>query len=204
MAALTDDEVVSLLPIVEGQARKVAVRYEGIDQLDVTQETWAWLLDKGADQARKCLDLGQLGTLRRMLYNAAVRYCEGEKKATLGYDWRDDYTYTRTEVSRLLPLALDPTTIPGLQGGSLHDGPSSRSDPAYGGGLLASVVDVRTAFEKLSGPDQEYVKIVVALDMKWEAVAIHTGVKANSAYAKFMRIVDRMVTKHLGRKTDDE
>jgi hypothetical protein len=95
-------------------------------------------------------------------------------------------------------------TIPGLSGGGLHDGPSAKTDPAYGGGMLASIVDVRVAFAKLSESDQQFVTLVVGFDSQWDTIAVHTGMQGNSAYAKFMRILDRMVTRHLGRKRDDD
>lgn len=194
--------MVTLGEIAQRQARTVAPRY-GMDPQDVEQEVWLYALEAQA-QVRKYLDAGHNGRVAKMFYNAAVKFCEREKRANLGYDWRDDYNYSRPEVARLLPLALDPATIPGMQGGALHDGPSSRSDPAYGGGMLASLVDVRTAFGKLSEPDQEFIKLAVALDSNWNAVGVHLGMQPNSAYAKYMRILDRMVTRHLGRKTDDE
>jgi len=199
--------------LVDKQARSVATRYPHIDHEDVAQEVWCWWYGAGAAGVAKYKELMQdrdekiaaeaKRKLTRAITNAAVNYCERERKANLGYDWRDDYNYSRPEVARLLPLALDPATIPGLSGGGLHDGPSAKADPAYGGGMLASIVDVRTAYGKLSADDQEYVKLCIALDSKWDAVGIHLGIQANSAYAKYMRILDRIVTRHLGRVTDD-
>jgi DNA-directed RNA polymerase specialized sigma24 family protein len=196
MAALTDVD-----RQIQSAARKVAARY-GLDPEDVAQEVYVYALQKPMVQTY--LDEGHTGRLAKLFYNAAVDYCEREKRATLGYDWRDDYTYTRPEVDRLLPLALDPTTIPGLSGGALHDGPSAKSDPAYGGGMLASIVDVRAAFGKLGEPDRGYLVLCCALDKDWERIGSGTGMQANSAYARYMRILDRMVTRHLGRKTDGD
>jgi hypothetical protein len=203
MAEFTDAEFIELSRIAKQQAQLVSVRYNGVDQGDTEQEIWVWLL-ANRQQMRKYLDAGHLGRIAKSFYNAATAYCEREKKATLGYDWRDDYNYSRPEIARILPLALDPTTIPGLSGSGLHDGPSAKSDPAYGGGMLASIVDVRVAYRKLSEADQKYVALVVALDSNWDQVAAHTGMKANSATAKYYRILDRMVTRHLGRKVDDD
>jgi DNA-directed RNA polymerase specialized sigma24 family protein len=204
MAEVTAADYHAFSGNVETQARTVASRY-GFDWEDVAQEIWLYLCSGTViESLRKfAQDDESSGRVNRVLYTAAVRYCEDERKRTLGYDWRDEYNYSRPEVARLLPLALDPSTIPGLAGGGLHDGPSAKSDPAYGGGMLASIVDVRVALGRLSESDREYVKLVVALDSKWETVALHTGVKANSAQAKFYRILDRMVTRHLGRKVDD-
>lgn len=201
--SLTDAEVTELWRIAGRQAAIVAPRYS-LDVDDVIQEIWVWALSEGAGQIRRYLDAGHLGRVAKTFYSAAVRHGERDKRAGLGYDWRDDYNYSRPEVARLLPLALDPGSIPGLQGSALHDGPSARSDPAYGGGMLAAVVDVRVAFGKLSESDREFVKAVVGLDAKWDAVAVHTGMKSTSAQSKYYRILDRMVTRHLGRAVDDD
>lgn len=198
MAALTVGELIADV------AGAFAPQYDGIvEKQDIEQELWVWVLDGGRTETKKYQAGGDEKLYRFKLRNAALKYGERERKASLGYDWRDDYNYTRPEVARILPLALDPSTIPGLSGGGLHDGPSAKSDPAYGGGMLASIIDIRVAFGKLSATDQEYARLVVDCDSDWDLVAKETGLQANSAYAKYMRILDRMVTRHLGRKADD-
>jgi hypothetical protein len=207
MAVFTEAEAAGLQIIFGRQAEKVAARYEGVDPDDLAQEIWVWALSEGAERIRGYLEAGHEGRLTQAAYYEAVAWCESEKKRLLaaqGYNWRDDYTYTRPEVARLLPLALDPATVPGLSGGQLHDGPAAKTDPAHGGGMLASLIDIRTAFAKLSDGDQAFVLTVVGLDARWADIAATTGIKAESAYAKWMRILDRMVTRHLGRKTDDD
>lgn len=207
MASITASEAETLDPIISRQSEIVAKRYDGVEAEDLAQEVWVWVVEEASPALLGYLADGHLGRLTKSVYNAAVKWCERDRKRRLkeaGIDWRDEYNYTRPEVAKLLPLALDPATIPGLCGGDLHDGPASKSDPAYGGGMLAGIVDVRAAFSRLSGPDQDFVQIVVGLDSNWNDIAATTGLRAQSAYAKWMRILDRMVTRHLGRKTDDD
>lgn len=206
MASITDDQAAYLAPIVESQTRKVAERYEGVEPEDLAQEVWVWIVEESSPALLLYVAEEQAGRAVRAIYNAAVKWCERDRKRRLaeqGINWRDQYNYSRSEVARLLPLALDPGAIPGFAGRDLHDGPSAKSDPAYGGGMLASIIDVRSAFLKLSESDQKFVGIVIGLDTNWDHISATTGLKAQSAYAKFMRILDRMVTRHLGRKTDD-
>lgn len=206
MAQLTDAEIAYLTPVVNTQAARVAARYEGVETDDLAQEIWLWIVEESSPALHEYIAADHAGRTAKSVYNAGVKWCEADRKRklrALGIDWRDDYNYSRPEVARLLPLALDSSTVPGLSGTGLHDGPSAKTDPAYGGGLLASLIDVRTAYSKLSPDDRDFVLIVVGLDTKWEDVAATTGLKAQSAYAKWMRILDRMVTRHLGRKTDD-
>lgn len=202
MATLTDAEVRTLTATVDRTAERIAQRYDSIEADDVAQEMWLWMLDAGADYVRTCIDNDHMGRLARAVYHAGIRYAEREWKASLPYDWRDQYNYTRMEVARLLPMALNNDEIPGLSKGDLHDGPSSKSDPAYGGGMLASLMDVRIAFTKLSDADQIFLGVCVDYDLDWPRVAAEFSLLENSAYAKYMRILDRMVTRHLGRKDD--
>lgn len=204
MEALT---VTYLSPIVDAQAKRVAARYEGVEVEDLAQEVWVWIVEQSSPALVAYVAQDQKGAVTRSIYNAAVNWCEADRKRKLrsqGLDWRDEYTYSRPEVARLLPLALDSQAVPGLSGTGLHDAPSAKSDPAYGGGMLASLIDVRSAYNKLSDADQAFVLTVIGLDSNWNDIAATTGVQANSAYAKWMRILDRMVTRHLGRKTDAE
>lgn len=206
MVSLTAAEVKLIEPVVKAQSAKVAHRYEGVEAEDLAQEVWLSLLTDASDTMYAYIQRGELGRATKAIYNAAVTWCERDKKRRLkeaGINWRDQYNYNRPEVSRLLPMALDPATIPGVQGGDLHDAPSSKSDPAYGGGLLASLCDIRSAYAQLSEPDQQYLTICVALNNEWDRVGPNTGQQANSAYAKYMRILDKIV-KRLGRKTDDD
>lgn len=202
MAALTDADVKALAETVERAAKRLGKRYDTIPPDDIAQEIWLWMLDTGADYVRRCIDTDQAHLLGKAAYHAGVRYAEKEWRASLPYDWRDQYVYSRPEVARLLPLALNPAETPGLSGTGLHDAPASRSDPAYGGGLLASIIDVRMAFDKLSANDQIFLGTCVDYDLDWPRIAVEFGTQENSAYAKYMRILDRMVTRHLGRKDD--
>ena len=207
MEALTRTEIDYLTPIVEAQAKRVAARYEGIETDDLAQEVWVWLVEESSPALRGYVAADQAGRVAKSLYNAAVTWCERDRKRKLreaGIDWRDEYNYSRPEVARLLPMALDYGAIPALAGRELSDMPGAKADPAYSNDILASLIDVRNAFGALSGADQDYVRVVIGLDSNWSDIAACTGVQANSAYAKWMRILDRMVTRHLGRKVDDE
>jgi hypothetical protein len=198
MATLTEGDVHKLTDTVEQIAGRIARRYDTVAKEDIAQEIWVWALEH-VDYVHRFVAAPDQSVLTKSLYHAGLRYAEKEWKAGLPYDWRDQYEYTRPEVARLLPLALDESLIPGLSGGGLHDGPSHKADPALGGGLLASLIDVRVAYSKLSDSDQAYLADVVGLDHDWVRISSMYGLQENSAYAKYMRILDRMVTRHLGR-----
>ena len=207
MEALTEKEAKDLDPIVRSQAERVAKRYDGVDPDDLAQEVWLWIVEESSPALREYVANGQHGRLTKSLYNAAVKWCEADRKRKLraeGIDWRDEYNYSRPEVGRLLPMALDYGAVPGLTGRDLTGQPGGKTDPAYHNDQLAALIDIRGAFGKLSGPDQDFVRVVIGLDTKWDQISNCTGLKTTSAYAKYMRILDRMVTRHLGRKTDED
>lgn len=206
MASLTAAEVKLIEPVVKAQAVKVAARYEGVEPDDLAQEVWLSLLTDAGPAMYDYIQRGELGRATKAIYNAAVKWCEHDKKRRMreqGMNWRDQYNYNRPEVARLLPLALDPGAVPGLSGDGLHDAPSAKSDPAYGGGMLASLADIRVAFAALSESDQQFLIICVSLNSEWDRIGPLTGQQANSAYAKYMRVLDKMV-KRLGRVADDD
>jgi hypothetical protein len=198
MDTLTDADVQALAETVDRQAKRVARRYDCVDAEDVAQEMWLWMVEH-AEWVRDKLE-NHSGIIALALYRAGMIYADKEWKELVPGDWRDQYTYSRPEVARLLPIALGDDESLALPGGGLHDGPSHKSDPAYSGGLLASVLDIRIAYGKLSTEDQAYLATCVDLDMAWDRVAAEFGLAGNSAYAKYMRILDRMVTRHLGRR----
>lgn len=200
MGALTDSDVKALSELVQASAARVARRYDCVAVEDVAQEMWLWACENPDYVQHKIED--HTGILSLNFYRVGMTYADKEWKESVPGDWRDQYRYSRMEVARILPLALDPTSIPGLSSGALHDGPSSKSDPAYGGGMLASIMDVRIAFGKLSLTDQDYLSACVEYDLDWPRVAPLFGLLETSAYAKYMTILDRMVTRHLGRRDD--
>jgi hypothetical protein len=118
VASLTDTEIETLVPIVELQAKRVAARYEGTEADDLAQDVWVWIAEESSPALRDYIATGHIGRLAKSVYNAAVNKCEKDRKAALrelGIDWRDDYNYSRPEVARLLPVALDPESIPGCR-----------------------------------------------------------------------------------------
>lgn len=205
MAELTASDIATIDPIVKRQAALVSARY-GVESEDLAQEVWVWIVEESSPALLQYVRDAEGSKLIRAVYHAAVKWCEKDRKRKLraqGLDWRDEYNYTRPEIARLLPLALDIGTVPGFTGRVLDDAPSAQSDPAHGGDLLVSLLDVRNAYSALSASDQRYLTVCVALNNDWDKIAPQFELITTSAYAKYMRILDRMV-KRLGRKTDTD
>lgn len=66
----------------------------------------------------------------------------------LGYDPNDQFYYSTGLVRELIPLAV---AGPELPAPGITDRPTTQGDPAEGGNMLAMMLDVRSAIEKLPG-----------------------------------------------------
>jgi RNA polymerase sigma factor (sigma-70 family) len=93
----------------------------------------------------------------------AERYARKEKAKKSGYQVGDEAYYDTVTISQLLPFvikahvnnsALEQSQI------LINDGtPRKPSAPAEGGNLLAMLVDIKQAFEKLEKTDQEILTL---------------------------------------------
>lgn len=132
-------------------AYQVYRRYrEHVSARRVGVAAWAWadsheakiegLLAKSPQRVRQ---------VRQGIEDACRVYCEKQKAKQLGYSLDDVYWYTPGVVSELLPMAMNPAWKP-TDETLEQDGKPKRSKPAReGNDLLAMVLDVRRAYEKV-------------------------------------------------------
>lgn len=106
---------------------------------DISQDIWLYRLGAGKKTIDRYAAAGNGKAIAATFRSVARRYCEIEKAARSGYEYRDVAWYTPSQVEDLLPLALDPgwDAIDAAAG----DG----GDKAEYGTLLAMVMDVRRA-----------------------------------------------------------
>lgn len=131
----------------------VARRYRnyGVEFDDASQEIYLWLLDGGEKKVRRWLSKSPQQTTRvyMSMLDVAMSYAEQEKALRAGYDVDDVFWYTPSLIEGLLPLALDesfaPEDINELE--QLGGGKRKAKQPAEGGNLLATVLDIRRALE---------------------------------------------------------
>lgn len=136
---------------------------------DLLQEAWAFVLSRAEhfnevlseenEVQRKWNEKKIAWQIRRAL----ERYARKEKASKSGYQLNDEAYYDTVTIAQLLPFviksfisetALEQSQI------LINDGtPRKPSAPAEGGNLLAMLVDIKKAYEKLEKYDQDILRL---------------------------------------------
>jgi RNA polymerase sigma factor (sigma-70 family) len=139
------------------------------ERADLLQEAWAFVLSRAEhfnevlseenEVQRKWNEKKIAWQMRRAL----ERYARKEKASKSGYQLNDEAYYDTVTIAQLLPFviksfisetALEQSQI------LINDGtPRKPSAPAEGGNLLAMLVDIKKAYEKLDKYDQDILKL---------------------------------------------
>lgn len=160
---ILDDLVPSVVTTIHRRFRAYTERS------DLLQEAWAFVLSRAdhfnevlSDEneiQRKWNEKKVAWQIRRTL----ERYARKEKASKSGYQINDEAYYDTITIAQLLPFviksfmsdtALEQSQI------LVNDGtPRKPSAPAEGGNLLAMLVDIKKAYEKLEKEDQEILRL---------------------------------------------
>jgi RNA polymerase sigma factor (sigma-70 family) len=139
------------------------------ERADLLQEAWAFVLSRAEhfnevlseenEVQRKWNEKKISWQMRRAL----ERYARKEKASKSGYQLNDEAYYDTVTIAQLLPFviksfisktALEQSQI------LINDGtPRKPSAPAEGGNLLAMLVDIKKAYEKLDKYDQDILRL---------------------------------------------
>ena len=136
---------------------------------DLLQEAWAFVLTRAdhfneilSDEnevQRKWNEKKVAWQIRRNL----ERYARKEKATKSGYQINDEAYYDTVTISQLLPFVIKSVISDTALEQSqvlINDGtPRKPSAPAEGGNLLAMLVDIKKAYEKLEKYDQEILRL---------------------------------------------
>jgi RNA polymerase sigma factor (sigma-70 family) len=139
------------------------------ERSDLLQEAWAFvllradnfneLLNHESEVQRKWNEKRVAWQIRRNL----ERYARKEKAVKSGYQIADEAYYDTVTIGQLLPFVIKSfVTDTALEQSQVlvNDGtPRKQSAPAEGGNLLAMLVDIKKAYEKLDKPDQEILRL---------------------------------------------
>lgn len=133
------------------------------------QEAWAFVLSR-AEQFNELLEIDNevqrkwnekriAWQIRRNL----ERYARKEKAAKSGYQINDEAYYDTVTIAQLLPFVIKSSVLDTALEQSqvlVNDGtPKKPSAPAEGGNLLAMLVDIKKAYEKLDKDEQEILRL---------------------------------------------
>ena len=136
---------------------------------DLLQEAWAFVLSRAEhfneilsdenEVQRKWNEKKVAWQIRRNL----ERYARKEKATKSGYQINDEAYYDTVTISQLLPFVIKSVISDTALEQSqvlINDGtPRKTPAPAEGGNLLAMLVDIKKAYEKLEKYDQDILRL---------------------------------------------
>lgn len=154
--------------LIKGAAHSVARRYRHYTTAsDLSQDLFVFALGR-AEQLNDELTKAEASTkeeykwvqrkISARLRRAAERSARKEKAARSGYLAADEYFYDTTQVAQLLPAALQFDIEGALLVEHIEEGPRAPKAPAEGGNLLAMVIDIRGAYDRLELDDQQLLE----------------------------------------------
>jgi RNA polymerase sigma factor (sigma-70 family) len=158
-----DDLVPSVVTTIHRRFRTYTERS------DLLQEAWAFVLSRAdhfntvlSDEnevQRKWNEKKVAWQIRRCL----ERYARKEKASKSGYHLNDEAYYDTVTIAQLLPFVIKSViSDTALEQSQIlvNDGtPRKPSAPAEGGNLLAMLVDIKKAYEKLEKQEQEILRL---------------------------------------------
>lgn len=164
----------NLHPVVYELAPSVAYtlyrRYKSyVEKADLEQECLQWALsrDEWIAELMSVPDEEDLKHNEKriawQMRRVAERYARKEKAIKSGYQLNDEVYYETFTLGQLLPFVvasvIDGTVLEQVQE-MIRDGqPRGSSSPAEGGGLLASLIDIKKAYLQLEQEDQVLLRM---------------------------------------------
>ena len=148
----------------------VARRFKGwVDKEDLIQECYAWAVGRNK-QFSEQLDEPNLAKRqhneKRIAYQmrrVAERYARKEKATKAGYQTGDEAFYDTTTIAQLLPFVIQSVlhgTVMQQAQDMINDGtPKKPSAPAESGNLIAILLDIKKAYEKLDVDDAKLLEL---------------------------------------------
>jgi RNA polymerase sigma factor (sigma-70 family) len=167
-------------------------RYKAwVSKDDVIQECYLWAIAKGqtltdylseTDEEQRVINEKRAAyQMRRHL----ERYCRREKAAKSGYNTGDESFYDTATIAQLLPYVItsivNETALEQAQT-MINDGsPRKPPAPAEGGNMLAILIDIKKAYEKLEQDDKEILRMRYLDDLTLQQIGQYFECSTSSA-----------------------
>jgi len=160
---ILNDIVPSVVTLVHRRYRKY------VDRDDLTQEAYAWLMTRASyfngllEEESESIRLANQRRIGWQMKRAIERYARKEKATRSGYQTNDESFYDVITIAQLLPYVIasvvNDTAIEQAQN-LVNDGtPRKPSAPAEGGNLLATLIDIKKAYELLDEDEQKILRL---------------------------------------------
>ena len=180
-------------PMVQRISAEYASKYRMTEREDIAQECWLWFWS----HPRKVAEWAKLDSkdsdrlFARSLRNTALEYCLKEKAHATGYEYEDNFWYTKEFIKMLLPAVLsgDPEKVQTFT--SEIRAPKS---PAEAGDWMAYSADIKKALASLTEEEQNLVVLFYGKDLSGEDLHEQSGSDRPSHRATAMA-ANRALTK---------
>jgi RNA polymerase sigma factor (sigma-70 family) len=160
---ILNDIVPSVVSLVHRRYRKY------VDRADLTQEAYAWLMTRVVyfngllEEENESVRLANQRRIGWQMKRAIERYARKEKATRSGYQTNDESFYDVITIAQLLPYVIasvvNDTAIEQAQN-LVNDGtPRKPSAPSEGGNLLATLIDIKKAYELLDEDEQKILRL---------------------------------------------
>ena len=158
-----NDIVPSVVTLVHRRYRKY------VDRTDLTQEAYAWVMTRISyfngllAEENEAVRLANQRRIGWQMKRAIERYARKEKAAKSGYQPNDETFYDVVTIAQLLPYVIasvvNDTAIEQAQN-LVNDGtPRKPAAPAEGGNLLATLIDIKKAYELLDEDEKNILRL---------------------------------------------
>lgn len=196
--------------IVVAVAAEYHKKYDMVELDDIKQELYQWFVQ----HPNKLNDWEAIGKkdaknlIYRSLRNQALDYCQKWKAKSIGYEVSDLFYYEPEMVEALLPAVIrgEFTVMPILNLGKTGKPPA----PSEGGNLMAMMVEINLAYEKLNTEDRTVLFLKYAESLDFGAIASEMGIGSeDAARMRHNRAIKKLITRiggfkpHLDRDSND-
>lgn len=184
--------------IVTNVSSEYHLKFYMVDLEDIRQELYKWF----AEHPHKLTEWEALGErdaknlLYRSLRNQALDYCQRWKAKTLGYEPEDNYYYEPDIVEALLPAVLrqEQDVTAKLNLGR----PGKPSAPNEGFNVQAMMIEIDSAYWKLSKEDRKLLFLRYAESMEYQDIASELQVATPDAIRMRTSRAIRKLINHIG------
>jgi len=187
--------------IVVAVASEYHKKFSMVELDDIKQSLYQWFVEhpNKLDEWEKIGERDAKNLIYRSLRNQALDYCQHWKAKSLGYDTGDLYYYEPEMVEAVLPAVLrgDYGVTHKLNLGR----PGRPSAPSEGGNLTVIMLEVDSAYWKLSKDDKKilFFRHAESLDFK-EIANLLELFSEDTARMRHKRAIKRLVNKMGGFK----
>ena len=195
------DRIQSWEYVIEAVAAEYHKKFSICEYEDIKQALYKWFIEhpNKLDTWEAIGEKDAKNLIYRSLRNEALDYCQRWKAKSVGYDVSDLYYYEPGLVEVLLPTVLM---------GNFHIAPKLNlngggrpSAPAEGGNIQVLLLEVDSAYWKLSKEDRKLLFFRHAESMDFKEIANYLSLGSeDAARMRHKRAIQRLINKLGGRK----